>query len=131
MKKKGLLLAFLVLLLTTGCGKKKLTCTREEDGQKSTLKVNFKDDKAEKVTLGIEMEFDEEVDDKELDERIKSFKEYYESSGFEDVEVKAKGKKLNISVSMDANKFMANAEDEELSYDSIKKELEDGEYTCK
>lgn len=132
MFKKGILLAGCILLLTTGCGSKKLTCTLEEDDQKSSVEFTFKDDVAERMNMEIQMEMEEDVDKDELDEQIKTFKEAYEGYGFEDVEVKAKNNVLNISLSMDAAKFMDEEDNKEsLSYDSLKEEFEEDGYTCK
>lgn len=130
MKGKTLILLLISLFLVTGC-EKKLTCTLEEEGQKSTLIYRFKDDKATKVTMKVRIELDENIDDKKIDERIKTFKEYYESNGYEDVEVKAKGKRLDVTATTDAKKFTSSNDEKDLTYDAIKKVLEDGEYTCK
>ncbi len=67
MKKSFMLLAVMILLFASGCGDKKLTCTREDtsDGYttKETMNISYKDDIITKIEQTILTEMDEETID--------------------------------------------------------------------
>lgn len=146
MKKtiKGLLVLILmsvVLLGMTGCesetSKKKkdedksdkLVASRyEEDSYfgnyEETVEVSFKNDKADKIVMT--MEFEDE-------ESASTIAGYYEmaKSSMEGIDVESEGKKIILS--MDAKTYAeeSDIDEDELSRENFKAELEEAGYTIK
>lgn len=149
MKKtiKGLLVLMLmsvVLLGMTGCDKDsssknkdkdkesssdKLVATRyEEDSYfgnyEETVEVSFKNDKADKIVMTMEFE------DEESATTIAGYYKMAESS-MKGIEIKSEGKKLILT--MDAKTYAeeSDIDEDELTRDNFKTELEEAGYTIK
>lgn len=119
-----------MLLALTGCGEnKKLVATKEgeESGfgkYKETVEVTFKDKKADKITMTRELEDQDKADS------IAKALEYLGADAFDGMDVKVDGKK--VIMTLNAKDFLGDdVKDEDLSRESIKKELEDDGYKVK
>ena len=131
MKKGKLIVPALVTLVTlTGCGGKKLTCTIAEDtlGMKTNMSVEitFKDDKIDKMNTTVDMALPDEYKDQKQT-LIDTLKDSNEN-------MKVTETKDGIRATMSGSISMAgelDLDDEIVTYDDVKKELEDQGYTCK
>lgn len=119
-----------MLLALTGCGEnKKLVATKdgEEAGfgkYKETVEITFKDKKADKITMTRELEDQDKAD------TIAKALETLGSDAFDGMDVKVEGKKVIMTLT--AKDFLGSSvKDEDLSRESIKKELEDDGYKVK
>jgi len=119
-----------MLLAMTGCGENnKLVATKEgeESGfgkYKETVEVTFKDKKADQITMTRELEDQDKADS------ISKALEYLGADAFNGMDVKVDGKK--VIMTLNAKDFLGDdVKDEDLSRDSIKKELEDDGYKVK
>lgn len=119
-----------MLLAMTGCGENnKLVATKEgeETGfgkYKETVEVTFKDKKADQITMTRELEDQDKADS------ISKALEYLGADAFNGMDVKVDGKK--VIMTLNAKDFLGDdVKDEDLSRDSIKKELEDDGYKVK
>lgn len=119
-----------MLLAMTGCGENnKLVATKEgeESGfgkYKETIEVTFKDKKADQITMTRELEDQDKADS------ISKALEYLGADAFNGMDVKVDGKK--VIMTLNAKDFLGDdVKDEDLSRDSIKKELEDDGYKVK
>ena len=133
-------LSIICVVFLTACGGKTLTCTieGEEDGMKQTeeIKYTFKDDKVSKAKMTMTMELE---DNSQIDTYKEMIEQQYEEINKKDgvkVEVKASGKKLTVTMDVDATKL--TKEDLEGEYDDfagtldeIKKQYTDNDYKCK
>lgn len=132
---------FLVALVTlTGCGGKKLTCTMTEDKNTSKAVIEFKKDevsfmKVEEVT---------ELDTEEEAEQAKQLMDAMSGLAGDDsgmkIETKRNGKKVTMIMSVDYSKLSEEEkkdslneefDDADLTYDGIKKKLEEQGFSCK
>lgn len=126
--KSALLIMFLatILFALTGCGGSKLVATKENDDSflgkyEEKLEIKFKNKKADEMKQTLT--FDNEDDAKKVYDA-------YNSGMIDGAEVEQKGKKVIIT--MDVEKFIGEGDDDEsLSKDSIKKELEEDGYKVK
>ena len=133
MKKTLMAGAMVALLLCcTGCGKK-LVCSGDLYGMDTNYTVKFNsDDKATSATVEFKIDvkdylyLDEEPTDDEIEEAVKEIEEEYEDMDeYENVKVTHKGSVITIKASHSFD------EDDEMSYDETKEELEDMDLTCK
>lgn len=133
MYKKSILLVGGVLLLTTGCGNSKLTCTSEVQGVETEAVISFKDKKADSVKMAMSMDM---PDGTKIDDISEPFKDTFEQMGYKNVEVKEKNDKVNISLEADIDTFMkaqnmSEKDKDELTYDKLKESFESQNWTCK
>lgn len=138
--KKYLVVLVAMLLVVTGCGGKKLTCTLDETDQKSTVAMEFDKDNVVtniKMTVSVPLE-------KELTAEEKEYMESYmglmcAAFDYEGVTCKAEtgSKSVDVVINMDMKKMDDATKDEmgyskeEATYDAMKKSLEESGYTCK
>ena len=137
MKKLGLVLvAFLAVFSLTGCGGKKVKCTRTEDGEKQTLVGVFKDDKLVKYEAEMTETFETE------EEAEQGYALLQLTSGLmgsiEGVELKVdkSGKKVTMKMTADISKMSTeDAEDlldgKIMSMSEFKTSMEEDGFTCK
>lgn len=139
MKKSLIVFMAIMLLAMTGCGNTKtLTCTAEEDGQKTVVTMKFKDDKLTTMVQDMTLEFDNELEESEQT-MVKSYLDLacsaYDYDGVE-CKVSASAKSASIYLSIDITKLNDEAKEEleysgDETYDSLKNEAEEDGYTCK
>lgn len=136
--KKGMLLAGLAVsaLLVTGCGEegKTLNCTlKEEAGGATTtsnMKVEFKGDQAESITMDIIIDYTEEYASfaEVFKQTLESQKSTLEDTGYE-VEITSGENSVKLTAKGTSETL---TEDESTgTYEDTKKSLEDSGYTCK
>lgn len=111
---------FLVLLISCGCGEKKMTCkmTEEENGMKyeASWEISYKDDKILKATNKNIMEADKDV--------IESYKESIENSITDSLK-DIKGLKINSKKSGDTKyTYEMSFDFKKLDYDALAKEFD-------
>ena len=142
-KYLSVLLAVVLTLMLTGCGGKKLTCTKEEEemGMKMQEKaiVSYSDDKISKYTMEATIELTEEMEeyaDQMLELLTEEMNMYEEIKGVE-VNTEKKGNKIIATVVFDVDKMDEEDLDEIDDFDvnetieEVKAELEDQGFTCK
>ena len=138
--KKYLVVLVAMLLVVTGCGGKKLTCTMEEDGQTAKTVVEFdKNDKAKKVNMTMTMPFEEELSKEEMEYMESYMGLMCAAFDYEGVTCKTdmSSKKVDVVIDMDFGKMSKETlaeldfDAEATSYDAMKKSLEESGYTCK
>ena len=138
--KKYLVVLVAMLLVVTGCGGKKLTCTLSKADQKLTAVMEYSKDnvlKSIKMTVSVPLE-------KELSKEQKEAMESYmglmcASFNYEGVDCKAEtgSKSVDVVIKMYMSKMDDTAKqqlgytEESSTYDAIKKSLENSGYTCK
>ncbi|MBR3721108.1 MAG: hypothetical protein IKN09_05190 [Clostridia bacterium] len=143
MKKtaKSLLIVMImamVLATLTGCGDKKSDKEKKSDSNtlvatktlndstlgtyKETVEISFENDKAKKVT--ITMDFEEEKDAESAEAMLKYVAQVSENISFE-----RNGKAIVATMGTEEFIGQENLDDEDLSKDSLRKELEDDGYT--
>lgn len=114
-----------ILFALTGCGNKKLVATKstDESGIKyeETIEISFKDDKANEIVWTLEFE------DADM---AKTFAGFLDTDEIEGLKVEQKDKKVVMTMDSEAFAEM-EGDDEDLSRDAIKKDLEDDGYTVK
>ena len=139
---KKVIVLIVVMLLMSGCGKSKLTCTKSEtEGgveNITTLKTTFKKDDLKKLQLNLEMNL---VDENEMDKDSFEFSTGVLKSIYDDlakdgikVEDSLKDNKYNIIVDFEENgysdlKKIINIKLD--TFDNLKASLEEDGYTCK
>lgn len=134
MKKtaKSILLVMLMailLLALTGCGEnKKLTATKDGEDDffgkyKETIEITFKDKKADKIVMTRELEKEETA------KSIEGLIEYLNTD--EGMKFEVNGKKVTITFDPQAYAKEEGLKEDELTRDSLKKELEDSGYKVK
>lgn len=132
MKKYFCLLLFCaILLVLTGCGANKLTCTYEEsDNEGATYEFKFDSkDKATEVSIERYYVYSDEDEAKEDEEYYKST--IPNEQGFT-YSVKRNGKKLTLKQTADISKVESDYLDGmTLEKSEIKSELESSGYKCK
>ncbi len=132
--KKGLLVlsSLAALVVMTGCGGKKLTCTMDNNSlgleTKSTVEVKFKKDVVDSMKVAMDITIPDEYKDQK-DELIEEFKKSEEN-------VKVTETKNGIKVEADSSSNSdffddLDFDDKEVSYDDAKKAFEAQGYTCK
>lgn len=141
---KKLLLSLGLVLVLTGCGGKKLTCTAEEEemGMKMVGKatITFKGDKVAKVKETADVTVTDEM--KSLIDTLKSsLEESYNKYNDYGVKAKVTVKDATISTSIEYNvnkisdENLEKLKDSDIyysgTYDEVKKALEDEGFTCK
>ena len=138
--KKYLLVLIIMLLVVTGCGEKKLTCTLEEDGQKATVTAKFgKDDIVTDVTMNMSMPFEKELTAEEKEQMESYMGIVCAAFDYEGItcDTKMKDKSVDVVVEMNMAKMDAETKEEmgytdaEGTYDAMKKGMEESGYTCK
>ena len=138
--KKYLVVLVAMLLVVTGCGGKKLTCTMEESGETAKVVIDFdKNNKASNINMKMSMPLEEELS-KEEKEMMQSYMGLM-CAGFDYEGVKCTtdlgSKSVDVVIDMDFKKMSNEAkealefEPNETSYDDMKKSLEEAGYTCK
>lgn len=137
MKKKVLLAGLAVsALLVTGCEEstRTLNCTIKDESEGTTttsiMNIDFKGSQAEKITLEINIDFDEEYA-----AYADAFKQNLESQS---ADLKEIGYEVEIISGDNSQKLVATGTNETLdesettgTYENTKKSLEESGYTCK
>ncbi len=132
LKVSALIMLLAVMLMAlTGCGSKKLVATKSVGAEDSLLgayeekiEITFKSNKADKIVWT--MEFDN-------DSKAKSAAGLYQmaSSQVDGLEVKQDGKKVTLNMSVKSFAETSKLNDDDLSRDSFKKQLEEKGYNVK
>ena len=134
LKRLGLVLVGVSLLfLATGCGGKKLSCSMEEDGQKTTVEVKYDSkDNIETVSMEYTISFEGlEVTDEEIDEFINEMKETAKEENYK-LEATKKSDSVTIKMEVTADKVDdALGEEYHVGYDELKALFEEEGATCK
>ncbi len=130
----------MLMLALTGCGKDEsknkssnndnLVATKSGEDSffgkyEETVEISFKDNKADKIVMTRELE------DEEKAESISSVFEYLDESEMEGMKVERDGKKIIITLEPKTFAEQESLNDEDLSRDSLKKELEEDGYEIK
>ena len=134
MKKtaKSILLVMVMavlLLALTGCGEnKKLVATKDGEDNffgkyKETIEITFKDKKADKIVMTRELE------DEETAKSIKELIGYLNTD--EGMKFEVDGKKVTITCEPKSFAKELGLQDDDLSRESLKKDLEDEGYKVK
>lgn len=137
MKKKLMVMSvlFMTLITLTGCGGKKLTCTKEDGENSEKVVVSFKGDKAVKMTQESVEVYDSEEEAKQAKAMIDGLSGLIASQDYMEIKTEVKGKKLISTTIIDISKVPADAADDDLNldatYDDLKKEAEEDGYKCK
>ncbi len=132
----GVILGSSVLLLT-GCGVKKVTCTNETSTtgitQKMTSVGYFRNNKLTKIENEVRMTFDEEyasnITDETIDELKKTIEEEAKEEGY-NVTVKRESS-TEVSIKMNAKASELGDGENYGKPEDMKKELEESGFTCK
>ena len=131
--KKYLVVLVAMLLVVTGCGGKKLTCTLDQADQKSTVAMEFnKDNVVTDIKMTISVPLEKELMESYMGLMCAAF-------DYEGVTCKAEtgSKSVDVVINMDMEKMDDATKDEmgyskeEATYDAMKKSLEESGYTCK
>ena len=123
-----------MLLLLTGCGEKKLDCSRDEDGDKMKVLLNFNSkDRVESGTVEVTVKLEEGYTSSELDSIVESTETQLKDSGL-DAKVSTKNNSVVSEINFKANQletvFGADAK-EDMGYEDFKKQLESEGAVCK
>ena len=139
MKKNKLLLGacVMVLLLSTGCGKKQtLACKIESEGMGMYLNVNYKGDKIDSMDMKYNMDLSE-LGDAELKEVkkqdfCKAMKEDMDDlkDGFKNCKQDVDNKKLTVTADIDASKISKDELKKVEKIEDAKKDMEKSGYKC-
>ena len=138
MKRIGLIgVSVGMVLLLTGCGQKSLDCSMEENNMKYNYMLNFDSkDLLKSGTFNLDIKLEDEQKEY-LDEIVSEMEKQYDSSEFEgvDISVTDNGEDtVNVKMNFTSDEISAITGEElsdEDTYESIKKDLEDGGYVCK
>lgn len=141
MKKKiTAFLALSIVLLTTGCGGKKLTCTKKETNSEEKQTITFKKDKASTLNMVLSYDYSEA---NLSDDDVKQIKEqnYCDILKTEEGMDKAISKckssfnkniyKVNATINLSKISKENSSVNTDTSYDDVKKYYEQQGYTCK
>ncbi len=144
--KKGVIfgtMAGVMLLVLTGCdGGQTLTCTQnqEQDGRsmEAQMEIRFTNDRASSLSLQTQVSVTDEEDEVYLDSFIESMDELYEyeSDGVK-IDVDSSSKTATVVVTFDFGKMSddeiddAGFDSDDLSYETMKEEMEDTGFTCR
>lgn len=131
----GMSLVALMLVCLTGCGSSSLKCTMSDEDNKSTVKATLNGDKITKVV----MEQTETLDSEEEAKTTAALYSGISSLGSEDgytISVKAKGKDVIMTATIDITKMSSEEiedefDSEELTKDAFVKAMEEEGFTCK
>lgn len=147
MKKKSILLILLCLVCLTGCGEKKLTCTRTKDNEdfeiseKYLLEFDKEGKKIKKGNVSLEIN----VKNKKMQEKMDELEnemledEYSEIINLgADVKTEIKNNIINLNIAYDTADYTNEELDElyyvgvysEGTYEMIKEDFEDDEFIC-
>lgn len=126
---KIVVLLVVMLLLTTGCGGKKLTCKTDNEDMGMEVTMTFKKDTLTKLKAKATMEYDDKKDAKEA---VKEVKEDAPKN-YKNLKVSSKDKKVIMSFELSAEDFYKELglEDQKMTYDETKENLVESGYTCK
>ena len=137
MKKYLMTLSVLVavLLMTTGCGEKKLVCTAEKEGIKGEATTTFKSGKATVTTVKLILEANSEEEAKQAKEEYEAFAQLNMASYVES-DVKLDGKKITVTTTLKLSEMTDEQIKDELdgndiTEDGMKKYYEAESFTCK
>ncbi len=138
MRKKVMLMTvlFLALVILTGCGGKKLTCTTTEDGEISKLVANFKNNKVTTMTTE-STEVYETEEEAENSKKVLTAMLGVTQSDYLKFEIKQNGKELTTIMTLDLTKMTDEQIAEEIevkqdiSYDGLKEMYESQGFECK
>lgn len=137
MKKNLMVMSvlFMALITLTGCGGKKLTCTKTEGENSAKIVYEFKGDSPVKATSESTEVYDTEDEAKQAKAMIDAVKGLAGSQDYMKIDAEQKGKKVITKISLDVTKMTDEEKEEELSkdatYDSLKKDAEEDGFTCK
>ena len=139
MKKNKLLLGacVMVLLLSTGCGKKQtVACKIESEGMGVYLNVNYKGDKVDSMDMKMNMDL-ADLDDSDIKEIkkqdfCKAMKEDMDDlkGGFKNCKQDINKKKLTVTADIDTSKIDKNELKKVEKPEKAKKDLEKSGYKC-
>lgn len=127
-----LMTTLLTVTILTGCGEKKLSCTKSESESgfemQSSVAVSYNsDDSVNEVKLVIDIAVPEEYASKKSD-----LVELYKQNVGEDAEVVETKDGVKVTMTGDESLMEEiNDSDEDVSYDALKKTLTDDGYSCK
>lgn len=135
MKKtaKSILLVMVMAVLLfglTACGKNKLVATKDGEDNffgkyKETIEITFKDNKADTIIMTRELE------DKEVADNLAKLIDSVGTEALGGMDIKVDGNKVIMTLNSEQFAAEENLDDEDLSRDSIKKELEKDGYKVK
>lgn len=137
MKKNLMVMSvlFMALITLTGCGGKKLTCTKTEGENSAKIVYEFKGDSPVKATSESTEVYDTEDEAKQAKAMIDAVMGLAGSQDYMKIDAEQKGKKVITKISLDVTKMTDEEKEEELSkdatYDSLKKDAEEDGFTCK
>ena len=139
MRRNKLLLGacVMVLLLSTGCGKKQtVACKIESDGMYVGLNVNYKGDKVDSMDMKYEIDLsdatDAEIKAMEKEDLCKGLKEDMDElkDGFKNCKQKIEKKKLTVTADVDVDKIAKSEKEKIEKPEDAKKDLEKSGYKC-
>ena len=143
--KKGVIfgtLAGIMLLSLTSCGNSgtKLTCTQSDEQEQGTLRedmvVTFKEDHIDTLDITFQIDVNDEYAEyvDELEDSMKDLIEQYEKYAT-DYDVRTSGNTIRGILRVEYNKLSEEAREEadlnDVTYDSMKEEMEDSGFTCR
>lgn len=127
----------LVVTTLTGCGSKKLTCSRTEDGEESKMTFTFKSEKASTIKRSKTIEFKTEEEAKESKSTMESSLGNGNKPEYIDYEITVDGKKVTLLLIYDVAKMSDQDIEQQfgdelgtLSYDDIKTKGEASGFSC-
>lgn len=136
MKKYMMMLVVMIaLIMTTGCGGKKLNCTMESDGIVSEATAKISGGKVTSTTIKMSKEASSEEEASQyktaFETSLESQKEDYITT-----DVKVDGKKVTVTATLHVSKMTeeqikSNLGDTELTLDGMKDYYTEKGYTCK
>lgn len=137
MKKSKILVAALVVLLTTGCGKEtKLVCKQSQSGVDVTFNVGFKGNEVTSMDFKYDMDLSsysdkqiEAIEEQDFCDIVKSSMSGYEDA-FTKCDKKVENKHLLVNSELDVDKVAKDEKDKMGSPKDTKKELEKQGYKC-
>ena len=132
--KITLLLALMAILVfaLAGCGGDKLVATKSDEDGDEKVEITFKDDVVSEVKMTYTFKDEENAKQmKDMYDMITAMGGEEGSEALKGMDIKLDGKKVTIT--MDAKAFAESegSEINELTKDSIRKELEEAGYTVK
>ena len=139
MKRNKLLIGVcaMVLLLSTGCGKKQtVACKIESDGMFVGLNVNYKGDDVDSMDMKYEIDLsslsDSEVKAYEKEDLCKALKSDMDElkGGFKNCKQKVEKKKLTVTADIDVKKISKDELKKVEKPETAKKDLEKSGYKC-
>ena len=124
------LMATLLLGLTACTNKNKLVATKDGEDDffgkyKETVEISFKDDKAETIVMTRELE------DKEIADKLQQLIDSVGTEALGGMDIKVEDNKVIMTLNPEEFAAEEDLDDEDLSRDSLKKELEEDGYKVK